>query len=96
MFFEFDENKSKINKQKHNIDFYEAQKIWDDTTFQITTLHHITSTGAAGRLKGQPRTTHHLKHWSFSNLWAYALNNSPLKSLIVNSISPSLIHHSNI
>ena len=33
MIFEFDENKSKINKQKHNIDFYEAQKIWDDTEF---------------------------------------------------------------
>jgi uncharacterized DUF497 family protein len=33
MFFEFDENKSKINKQKHNIDFYEAQKIWDDAEF---------------------------------------------------------------
>ena len=33
MFFEFDENKSKINKQKHNINFCEAQKIWDDTAF---------------------------------------------------------------
>jgi len=30
MTFEFDENKSKINKHKHNIDFYEAQKLWDD------------------------------------------------------------------
>jgi len=31
--FEFDENKSKTNKQKHNIDFYEAQKLWDDIKF---------------------------------------------------------------
>lgn len=31
--FEFDENKSKTNKQKHNIDFYEAQKLWDDIGF---------------------------------------------------------------
>ena len=33
MIFEFDKNKSKINKQKHKIDFYEAQKIWDDAEF---------------------------------------------------------------
>jgi len=33
MMFEFDENKSKTNKQKHNIDFYEAQKLWDDIGF---------------------------------------------------------------
>ena len=31
MEFEFDKNKSEINKQKHGIDFYEAQKLWDDT-----------------------------------------------------------------
>ena len=30
MKFEYDENKSKINKQKHNIDFVEAQKLWQD------------------------------------------------------------------
>ncbi|HEX9971445.1 MAG TPA: BrnT family toxin [bacterium] len=30
MQFEFDENKSKSNKQKHGIDFVEAQKLWDD------------------------------------------------------------------
>ena len=29
MEFEFDENKSKINKQKHGIDFIEAQKLWE-------------------------------------------------------------------
>lgn len=30
MEFEFDENKSKANKEKHGIDFIEAQKLWDD------------------------------------------------------------------
>jgi len=28
--FEYDENKSRINKEKHNIDFVEAQKLWQD------------------------------------------------------------------
>jgi uncharacterized DUF497 family protein len=28
--FEYDENKSCINKEKHNIDFVEAQKLWQD------------------------------------------------------------------
>jgi len=28
--FEYDEKKSKINKKKHNIDFVEAQKLWQD------------------------------------------------------------------
>jgi len=30
MEFEFDEEKSKGNKQKHGIDFNEAQTLWDD------------------------------------------------------------------
>ena len=30
MDFVFDDSKSLKNKEKHNIDFYEAQKIWDD------------------------------------------------------------------
>jgi uncharacterized DUF497 family protein len=30
MEFEFDAEKSKSNKQKHEIDFYEAQTLWDD------------------------------------------------------------------
>ena len=30
MKFEYDENKSQINKEKHNIDFVEAQKLWQD------------------------------------------------------------------
>ena len=29
MTFEFDENKSKINKEKHGIDFIEAQKLFN-------------------------------------------------------------------
>ena len=28
--FEFDENKSKANKDKHGIDFLEAQTLWED------------------------------------------------------------------
>ncbi len=27
---EFDQNKSKTNKEKHGIDFIEAQKLWED------------------------------------------------------------------
>ncbi|MFO7884382.1 MAG: BrnT family toxin [Desulfobacteraceae bacterium] len=30
MEFEFDENKSRANKEKHGIDFHEAQALWDD------------------------------------------------------------------
>ena len=30
MEFEFDENKSKINQEKHGIDFVEAQQLWHD------------------------------------------------------------------
>jgi uncharacterized DUF497 family protein len=29
MLFEFDENKSKINKQKHGIDFIDAQQLFN-------------------------------------------------------------------
>jgi uncharacterized DUF497 family protein len=29
--FEFDENKSTVNKEKHGIDFIEAQKLWKDS-----------------------------------------------------------------
>lgn len=31
--FEFDSNKSEINKKKHGIDFLEAQLLWDDPDF---------------------------------------------------------------
>ena len=30
MNFEYDENKSKINKSKHGIDFEEAKELWED------------------------------------------------------------------
>ena len=30
MIFEFDKNKSKINKEKHGISFVEAQELWRD------------------------------------------------------------------
>jgi uncharacterized protein len=30
MNFEFDPGKSRSNKKKHGIDFYEAQALWDD------------------------------------------------------------------
>lgn len=33
MEFEFDPVKSAVNKEKHGIDFYEAQKLWDDVDF---------------------------------------------------------------
>jgi uncharacterized DUF497 family protein len=33
MEFEFDSSKSENNKEKHGIDFYEAQKLWNDPDF---------------------------------------------------------------
>lgn len=33
MEFEFDPKKSQSNKQKHGIDFYEAQELWNDPDF---------------------------------------------------------------
>ena len=30
MEFEFDNNKSEVNKQKHGIDFNEARELWED------------------------------------------------------------------
>jgi len=36
MTFEYDENKSKINKLKHNISFEEAKELWEDPySFEI-------------------------------------------------------------
>ncbi|MDD2449974.1 MAG: BrnT family toxin [Sulfurimonas sp.] len=36
MNFEYDETKSSINKSKHNIDFKEAQRLWEDPySFEI-------------------------------------------------------------
>jgi len=33
MEFEFDPRKSESNKQKHGIDFHEAQELWDDPDY---------------------------------------------------------------
>lgn len=33
MIFEYDPNKSEINKKKHGIDFEESQSIWDDPEY---------------------------------------------------------------
>ena len=33
MDFEFDKNKSDLNKQKHGIDFNEAKKLWEDSEY---------------------------------------------------------------
>jgi len=36
MKFEYDKTKSSINKSKHNIDFEEAQRLWEDSySFEI-------------------------------------------------------------
>lgn len=35
MKFEYDTNKSRINKEKHGIDFVEAQNLWKDETALI-------------------------------------------------------------
>ena len=45
MIFEFDPDKSKSNKEKHGIDFAEAQKLWDDSR----------ATGFPGRSDDEPR-----------------------------------------
>jgi uncharacterized DUF497 family protein len=58
MEFEFDKNKSEINKQKHGIDFYEAQKLWDDTDFIEIPVKTIDEPRflVVGKISG--------KHWS--------------------------------
>ncbi len=35
MRFEFDEDKSDANRQKHGIDFVEAQRLWSDEDFLV-------------------------------------------------------------
>ena len=35
MKFEYDSNKSRMNKEKHNIDFVEAQNLWKDESALI-------------------------------------------------------------
>jgi len=41
MEFEFDENKSKINLEKHGIDFIEAQKLFESENFSFSFAKNI-------------------------------------------------------
>jgi uncharacterized DUF497 family protein len=57
--FEFDENKSKSNKEKHGIDFIEAQTLWDDPYLLEIPSKNVTDEErylVIGELEG--------KHWS--------------------------------
>jgi uncharacterized DUF497 family protein len=39
--FEFDSNKSKVNKEKHGIDFNEAQQLWEDYDRLIIPIRNV-------------------------------------------------------
>jgi uncharacterized DUF497 family protein len=39
--FEFDQNKSLINKDKHGIDFTEAQELWEDIDRLIIPVRNV-------------------------------------------------------
>ena len=39
--FEFDDAKSRMNKEKHGIDFIEAQKLWEDIYRLILPIRNI-------------------------------------------------------
>lgn len=39
--FEFDENKSRINKEKHGIDFTEARDLWEDIDRLIIPVRNV-------------------------------------------------------
>ena len=41
MKFEYDENKSQINKQKHGIDFVEAQNLWQDENALVVSANIV-------------------------------------------------------
>ena len=43
MKFEYDENKSRINKQKHGIDFIKAQILWQDENALIVPANIVGS-----------------------------------------------------
>jgi Uncharacterized protein conserved in bacteria len=58
MDYEFDPKKSKSNKEKHGIDFYEAQALWDDP--DIIEIPVITSDEPRFLVIGQILD----KHWS--------------------------------
>lgn len=58
MDFEFDTQKSEGNKQKHGIDFFEAQALWDDTDMVEIPVETIEEQRylVIGKMAG--------KHWS--------------------------------
>ena len=58
MDFEFDKNKSEVNKQKHGIDFNEAKKLWEDPDYveiPIKTIDELRFL-IIGKISG--------KHWT--------------------------------
>lgn len=40
MHFEYDQQKSASNKEKHGIDFEEAQALWDDANAEVRTYEN--------------------------------------------------------
>ena len=57
MGFEFDDNKSQSNKEKHGIDFVEAQALWNDLDrIEIPALTQEPRVLVIGKIA--------LKHWS--------------------------------
>lgn len=56
--FEYDPNKSQINKQKHGIDFEEAQQLWKDQNLLIFNVQ----TEPESRQLGIAKLNN--KHWS--------------------------------
>ena len=58
MDFEFDKNKSEVNKQKHGIDFNKAKKLWEDPDYveiPIKTIDELRFL-IIGKISG--------KHWT--------------------------------
>lgn len=43
MVFEFDSRKSALNKQKHGIDFIEAQELWRDNNADIFSFSEVNN-----------------------------------------------------
>jgi uncharacterized DUF497 family protein len=58
MDFEFDERKSRSNREKHGIDFFEAQALWDDASLIEIPAKTVDEPRfvVIGKIKG--------KHWS--------------------------------
>lgn len=59
--FEFDLNKSMANKEKHGIDFYEAQRLWDDPMLIELSANTIAEPRllSIGKIDGKYWTAHH-------------------------------------